>query len=113
MQHTAVGGDIRVALVAGCPVVDEFRRGCLAGRAVVADEIDAGLAAVPDTGRTIGRAAGYDRAGLGRVIDQIDPLVLRVELVGCRASGSIQPEEAVTCFAVIGEVAAVARCRHP
>src|SRR4029453_1641822 len=112
MQHTAVGGDIRVALMAGCLIIDEFRRGRLAVRAVVADEEYTRLAAVPDAGGTIGRPAIYDRAGLGRVVDEIDPLVLLVELVRRGASGCIQTEEGIACFAVISEVAAVARCRH-
>ena len=90
-------------------VVDQGWRGVRAGGAVIAKEICAGLAAEAGPDRTIGGAGSDFGSRLGRLKDDVDPLVAQVVLVGGRPGRGASPEERVARLAVAREIATVAR----
>ena len=108
VQHAPVGRDVGEHLVSRRVVVDESRGRVHTGRAVVAQEEDPGLAAGPRTDGAVGRARRSLRARLRRVIDDVDPLVRGVELIGRRAHLRVPSEERVARQAVGIEVTAIA-----
>src|SRR4029079_15372110 len=97
-------------LVAGDLAVDRRWRRVRAGCTVEAGEIDLRLTAVPRAGRVVRRPGGRVLgARLRCVVDHVDVLMRRVELVGRRPLLRVAAEERVARRAVVREVAAVAR----
>ena len=96
--------------MAGGLAVDQRWRRMGAGRTVEAGEEDRRLTAVPWGRRVVGRPGGRVLgARLRRVVDDVDVLMRRIELVGRRSLLRVAAEERVARLTVVGEVAAVAR----
>src|SRR5215216_5673568 len=91
-------------------VIDQGRSGIATIGTVKSCKEDARLAALPGGGREVTTVGVHDRARLGWVVDDIDPLVCWIKLIGGGAhlrSHGVHTEEGVARQAVRGKVAAL------